>query len=52
VILVERLVDGRHVALAEGIVERVVDRRRIELEPCSGVPIDDELDLLALLLLI
>ena len=39
VVLVERVVDGRDLALAEGVVERVVDLARVDAEPrrrCRG----------------
>ena len=40
VILVERIVDGRHLALAERVVERVVDRAQGDAELHRRVAID------------
>ena len=52
VILVERAVDDRDLALAECVVERVVDLGRRDAEPRGGVAVDDEIGLQALLLLV
>ncbi len=41
-VLVELGVDGRHLALPEGAVERLVDEPRAHPEPGRGVPIDGE----------
>ena len=51
-ILVERVVNGRDLTLAEGVVERVVDRADGEPEPHRGVAIDGEVGLKAAELLI
>ena len=42
--------DGRDQALAEGVVERVVDRRRRDAEPPGGVAVDVDVGLQALVL--
>ena len=52
VILVERIVDGRDLTLAEGVVKRVVDRADGETKPHRGVAIDREVGLEAAELLI
>ena len=52
VILVERIVDGRNLTLAEGVIERVVDGADRETEPHRGVAIDREVGLEAAHLLI
>ena len=52
VILVERVVDRRHLALAEGVVERVVDRRDAEAEPRGRGAVDRHVGLEAALLLV
>ena len=49
-ILVRLGVDRRDDALAEGIVERVVDGRRRDAEAARGGAVDDEIDRQALLL--
>ena len=41
VVLVQRRVDGRHLALAERVVERLVDRARADAEPRGGRAVDD-----------
>ena len=51
-ILVERVVDGRDLALAEGVVERRRDAARRHAEPGRGVAVDGEVDLQAALLLV
>ena len=52
VILVLRVVDHRDLALAEGVVERVVDLADGQPEPRRGGAVDDEIALQPLLLLI
>ena len=52
VVLVELAVDRRHLALAEGVVERRVDRRRGEAEPRRAVAVDVDHRLDAVLLLV
>ena len=52
VILVERIVDGRDLTLAEGVIERVVDRAERQSKPHRGVAIDREVGLEAAHLLI
>ena len=52
VILVDGAVDDRYLALAESVVERVVDLGRRDAEPRGGVAIDDEIGLQPLLLLV
>ena len=42
VVLVARDIDGRDLALAEGVVERVVDLAHGDAEPRRGVTIDDD----------
>ena len=50
-ILVQVLVDGRDLALAEGVVERVVDlRRRSDAEPRRRGAVDLEIDFQPLVL--
>ena len=44
VILVERRINGGNLALAEGVVERVVDRLRRDAQARGGVAVDDELE--------
>ena len=51
-ILVLRGIDHRHLALAERVVERVVDLGDIEPEACGSRPVDDQVALQPLLLLI
>ena len=49
-ILVEIVVDRRHLALAECVIKRVVDLRRVDAEPRRGVAVDLEIDLQPLVL--
>ena len=51
-VLVELRVHRRHLALAVGVVERVVDRRRGDAEPGRGVAIDLHVELQPLRLLV
>ena len=43
VVLVELRENGRDLALAEGVVERVVDRLRSDAEARGGIAIDDQI---------
>ncbi len=52
VVLIDRAVDDRDLALAECIVKRIVDLRRRDAEPRGGVAVDDEIGFQALLLLV
>ena len=52
VILVERIVDGRDLTLAEGVIERVVDRAKGKPKPHRSVAVDREIGLEAAELLI
>ena len=52
VILVERAVHDRDLALAEGVVERVVDELRGDAEARCGGPVDHQRRLLPLVLLV
>ena len=52
VILVDRAVDRRDLALAEGVVERIVDLARRQAETRGGVAIDHDIRLQASLLLV
>ena len=51
-VLVEGIVDGRDLALAEGVVERRGDAARVDAEPGGGIAVDREIDLQAALLLV
>ena len=52
VVLVQRVVDGRDLALAEGVVERRRDAARVDAEPGRRVAVDRQVDLQAVLLLV
>ena len=52
VILVERVVDGRDLPLAESVVERVVDGAQRQPQALRGRPVDRQIGLQAALLLI
>ena len=52
VILVERVVDRRHLPLAEGVIKRVVDRAERQAEPLRRRAIDRHVGLEAGLLLV
>ena len=52
VILVQGRVHGRNLALAEGVVERIVDILRRQAQARGGVPVDGELRRLAVILLV
>ena len=52
VILVQVLVEGRHLALAEAVVERIVDVARGDAEPGRGLAVDGEEGLDAPVLLV
>ena len=51
-ILVLVLVDGRDLALAEGVIQRVVDLGGVQPQPRRGGAVDLEIDLQALVLLV
>ncbi len=51
-VLIARDIDRRHLALAEGIVESVVDLADRDTEPRRGVAVDHEVRLQALVLLV
>ena len=52
VVLVERIVDRRDLALAEGVVERVVDHAGVDAEPRRGRAVDHQIGLEPLVLLV
>ncbi len=52
VILIAGVVDGRHLALAVGVIKRVVDLGDRDAEPRRSVSVDLEIGLQALVLLI
>jgi hypothetical protein len=51
-ILIARIVDGRHLALTERIIERVVDLAGVDAKSRGGIPVDDQFSLEPLVLLI
>ncbi len=52
VVLVERIIDRRHLALTERVIKRVVDLRRADAQPRRRVAVDLQLDVEPLRLLI
>ncbi len=52
VILVQLREDGGDLALAKGVIQRVIDGLRQDAEACRGIAVDDEVGLQSAILLV